>query len=463
MTECDDAPGRISGRGAEALGQSSAPPGAPAFCGTSAHSRPQPYEELKALAKERGVPVSELLVLAKSNDPFFCGMPAQRRAGDWFAEQFAAGHFGRGVHLRRIHYFLVSVEARMPNGLPYLNTVECWAALAEASKAARYLGLVDVDAFDDRRNPPAEVFEVSCELAASGVSAALPDVPSDVGDMPELPSLYVYPPSVVQPYALEIWCEKSTMNDVLRPLCERMQATLVTGLGELSITACKLLVRRVVRDGRPIRVLYVSDFDPAGRSMPVAVARKIEFLAQRQGLDIGLVPVALNADQVRRFSLPRVPIKESELRRERFERIYGQGATELDALEALHPGQLRKILLAAAAPYRDESAGLRIRAHLQKLQAQAMDATASAHDQYAEQIEQARADWVAIGEQLLQWQEKHAPTWQAITAELRAVDIDTSTFPEPEAPGDAAPPLFSSLRDYEEQLAFYRAFREGTA
>ena len=138
------------------------------------------------------------------------------------------------------------------------------------------------------------------------------------------------------------------MNDILEPLAERYAATLVTGAGELSATACHLCVERAKQDRRPVRILYVSDFDPAGQSMPVAVARKIEFLLQElhQGidLDIQVRPVVLTAQQCEEYALPRTPIKETEKRGEAFEQRYGEGATELDALEALHPGVLARIL-----------------------------------------------------------------------------------------------------------------------
>ena len=36
----------------------------------------------------------------------------------------------------------------------------------------------------------------------------------------------------------------------------------------------------VVRPGKPTRIFYSGDFDPAGDSMPVAVAHQIEFWLQ---------------------------------------------------------------------------------------------------------------------------------------------------------------------------------------
>ena len=69
--------------------------------------------------------------------------------------------------------------------------------------------------------------------------------------------------------------------------------------------------------------MYISDFDPAGRSMPVAAARKIEHFVQRQAdddlLHITLQPIALTPEQCAEFELPRTPIKDTERRGARFE------------------------------------------------------------------------------------------------------------------------------------------------
>jgi hypothetical protein len=59
-------------------------------------------------------------------------------------------------------------------------------------------------------------------------------------------------------------CEKSTINDVLIPLCQRYGMTSQTGAGELSITLTRLLAERMQESGKPTRIFYLSDFDPAG-------------------------------------------------------------------------------------------------------------------------------------------------------------------------------------------------------
>ena len=83
------------------------------------------------------------------------------------------------------------------------------------------------------------------------------------------PSLQLLRPVIPQRYHLEVWCEKSTMNDILMLLGEAYCVNIVTGVGELSITRCVELVERAERNERPVRLLYLSDFDPAGASMPL--------------------------------------------------------------------------------------------------------------------------------------------------------------------------------------------------
>src|SRR5436309_15833979 len=124
------------------------------------------------------------------------------------------------------------------------------------------------------------------------------------------------------------------MKDLLIPAWQRYGANQQTGSGELSITATLALADRLREVNKPARILYVSDFDPAGQSMPVAVSRKIEYFVRTLGLDLDvrLFPVVLTLDQVQYYQLPRTPIKETERRRFGFEERYGEGAVELDAL-----------------------------------------------------------------------------------------------------------------------------------
>src|SRR5206468_12551282 len=102
-----------------------------------------------------------------------------------------------------------------------------------------------------------------------------------------------------------------------------------TASGEISATHCYRLIKRSKASGRSVRILYISDFDPAGLSIPVACARKIEFFVRRDGLDLDIQvrPVALGHQQCIDYRLPRTPLKKTEQRAARFEARYGEGAT----------------------------------------------------------------------------------------------------------------------------------------
>ena len=179
-------------------------------------------------------------------------------------------------------------------------------------------------------------------------------------------------PYIPQPCQVEIWVEKTTVNDVIEPLAHLYNMNVQTGVGQLSAILCRELFDRVQEHGRPTRVLYISDFDPAGDSMPVAVAVKAQHEIHRLGLDgrfdIQVRPVALTYKQCVEYQLPRSPVKDTDRGAAAFAAQFGEGITELDALEAIHPGLLRRILVAEINRYRDpdlakEALTLEVEAH----------------------------------------------------------------------------------------------------
>ena len=110
------------------------------------------YDDLKQLKQQIKVPVKDLIALAPNNDPFYLA-PARQESGGWFKTVWHGGDFRR-VHIRRVHYWLVSQEEPfiMRDGKPYQNTEACWKILCDATKSARYMDLVPIDAFIDKRN-----------------------------------------------------------------------------------------------------------------------------------------------------------------------------------------------------------------------------------------------------------------------------------------------------------------------
>jgi hypothetical protein len=428
------------------------------------------YEELKEAAQELGVSVAEMIALEPKNDPFYMGVTANREAAEWFQSLWLRLGFRRDstrIHLRRIHYRIISQKTPLlkSDGEPYENTRKDWNTLLKASLAARYLHLVPTEAFVDRRNAEAETVEPVEEQDANLTSF------SDGLERPEMvdcfddvqPGLYLAKPVIRQAANVELWIEKSTMDDILRPLCQRYGVTFQTGLlGEVSDTRCRQAVQRARTDGRPTRVLYISDFDAGGDSMPVAAARKMEFaireLLDNEGveLDFQLRPIALTHAQCLHYNLPRTPMKETESRAARFEARYGEGATELDALEALHPGEFGSIVEAEIGRYYDDTLQGRIDEHASEIDGLCEGLNEEVRTRHAEEIEAlqrrhqeldlARADlWARMEEEL-----ESDPARQGIENEL------DHYWPEPHEPDEDPDPLFDSKRSYLEQMRRYK-------
>ena len=464
------------------------------------------YGRLRELAAELDRPLASLIALSDDNDPFLADRPGRRLEGaQWFAALWKQLSIPDGVHVRRLHYLLCSTAGiACPDGARYENTHRHWKFLGSASADARYLDLVPAAAFVDRRaaEPMIYVPDDAGHPASTPIydrspaleldeQAVLDYTPATL-EFPSLPSADLVPPKLAEPFAIELWAEKSTMDDVLAPIAQNRGVTLVTGVGELSVTACLGLVRRVRAHRRRTRILYISDHDPAGEGMPVSVARKIEFFLRRDGddeLDIRLRPLVLTADQVAEFDLPRIPIKETDARRGRFEQRHGGGAVELDALEALHPGALGQIVEEAIAKIREPAHRLRARITRKAigLQADLVEAQETVLEQHAADIEPLQAAFAeseieidahqqaiddaiagaqaaieaheaAIETKARHWQELAAPVWAAIAADLEAAlpDLDAIEWPTLEEGDEGEEPLYDSRRGYLDQIAAYK-------
>jgi hypothetical protein len=430
------------------------------------------YRSIKEVARASGRPVKDLLALSQVNDPFYAGVSHRAQAAEWFGGIWR-GYAGVGTHLRRIHYRLVSppegVRILLPSGKEYQNTENDWTFLCAASLAARYLGCIPFDGLIDRRNDEPMILaaeadpdfqhEVSCELLFEDVDVKLPD-------FPDLPCLIFDGFKAVQNFIVEVWIEKSTQNDWLLPLCRRRNVNLVVGIGEQSETRSRELAFRASQQNAPARVIYLSDLDPGGRSMPKAVARKVEFTIRKFDLDadLQLIPLVLTPEQCREYRLPRTPIKETERRKDKFEQTFGVGATELDALEALHPGEMARLLEAEIDNFLDRGLEQRVWTEDNEYQRWAGQIERGTYEQHQEKIERLKASFAKITDALREWEDEAEELWSTITAELeeKMPYTDHVAVPTPEVPGETNRfVLFDSKRDYFTQIDHYHMWRDG--
>lgn len=427
------------------------------------------YEQIKQLAKESGRRVTDLIALASQNDPFYQGTPAQKELAEWFADIYYSHGWNRSAtHLRRCHYLIVSLELSWPDGRPYENTEQAWDRLGLAAKAARYLHLVEMSAFEDMKNAQPLNYTQTAHEPALSVQGYLYTSEVQVPEFPSLPDYYLADYQADQRYHLEIWCEKTTMNDVFEPLCQRYGMVLQTASGEQSITAANLLAARLQDNQKPARIFYVSDFDPAGKSMPVAVARKLEWFVREQigeDADVRLFPVILTEQQVAQYRLPRTPIKATERRKATFEARFGADAVELDALEALNPGELERIMRGYIRRYYDTGLDERTRAARTELEQAMRQAQRRVLADNQQEIDEARQELERItaeyGPRMEAYKERLQDLWQAINEGLEEEQPTLADYPRPETrdADELGDGLYNSQRSYLDQIEAYKQFQ----
>jgi hypothetical protein len=198
--------------------------------------------------------------------------------------------------------------------------------------------------------------------------------------------------------------------------------------------------------------------------MPVAVARKIEFA--QQDMDVTLNPVVLTEKQCRDYRLPRTPIKDSERRGARFEARFGAGATELDALEALHPGKLARIVSEQIERFIDPDHARAFWVAVQEHKEDLFQISAEVHQQYSDEIAALQSEYSDLVARFGSFSTRAESVFERIADHLADVEFPHFDPPRPRPRDDPAAPMFDAKRDYLTQIAHYHAWQgrgEGAA
>jgi hypothetical protein len=450
-------------------------------------------DDIKRLAaqvrRDYGVPCrkEDLLALSSSHDPFnIIEGGTREEAARWFAETvwpLVVERFVSDdeVHLRRIHYFLASIEAPDPNGETYKLTSDR-SVLSKASSAARNLGLIpDVRLVDHRHLDALNHLVASRQLPE-------PKTEPDDADFTRLPVMRApAPPSLAvpkvylfgydwdagdEPVALYLVVEKSTVNDILVPVCRAVGISFVPLVGISSNIVIEAMVDKIAAEGRPARIGYVADVDQGGAVMPHHVARQIEHAVATGKLTVpvALQRIALTWAQVREHHLPLMDLDPDDTRNWSYE-----GRVELDALVALAPpGTLEGIVREWAAPYRTGAA----EDELSEVRAQALRDVGASWRGHTRRLRRRLAALDRINRLILRRHEdlfdqldgynadvqRVLPLVERLTAEYDALadsfDPDLPGRPEPELPDDDVTDwLYDSRRGYLEQLVAYEEGR----
>jgi hypothetical protein len=325
--------------------------------------------------------VAALSVLSPGSDMYQRATVSGHRDAKWFADHLnLVAPDGRVTHLRGFHYLLVSSgDVLLPSGMLYINNADSAKFLNTVARSARWLGYVPFERIIDNRNdePLTILPETLVDRAGFAVwsdrdSIELPD------DFAEWsPDIHLSGGNVTQPYRIILIGEKSSLRSELEPIRDMVNGELILPTGELSDKLIYDMAARAAEDSRPSVVLYFSDFDPSGYQMPVSLSRKLQALRDIKWphLEIKVHSAALTLEQCLALDLPSTPLKETELRSANWQAKFGREQTEIDALAALHPGELRRIAIEAVAPFFDFT--------------------------LAQRVAEAEADWHEVAQQVL--------------------------------------------------------------
>ena len=253
------------------------------------------------------------------------------------------------------------------------NTTKNYQRFTVLITDARYAGLIDWEAIEDRGREP--ILPLEFRDLDHRVDAALAN--------------YRLPRWADQPAHAELWVEKQALAGVLAPLAHEFHVPLMVNKGYSSASAMyesaqrmrdaqgltgewyaswsarcdnddeladaaendpelhkalqKKYVDEFIAHTKPVHVFYLGDHDPSGEDMVRDIGRRLkEFGVKRLNVE----KLALTMDQIRRFNPPPNPAKLSDSRAKAYIAKYGRQSWEVDALP---PRELQRIIRRALA------------------------------------------------------------------------------------------------------------------
>lgn len=233
---------------------------------------------------------------------------------------------GYRMTLRQLYYQFVSRNLIQ-------NTDREYKRLSSVLNDARYAGLIDWDAIEDRNRQPFRHVEFDNleDLANSALAS------------------YRLDRWKGQPKRVELWVEKAALAGVLQPLANEWHVTLMVNRGYSSASAMYEAAERFKARDQAGIVLYLGDHDPSGEDM----VRDIQARFDCFGASVEVIKVALTMDQIEQYDPPPNPAKSSDSRFNAYLERHGEQSWEVDALppnvlETLIRDEIRKHVRAEA-------------------------------------------------------------------------------------------------------------------
>ncbi len=225
---------------------------------------------------------------------------------------------GIRITLRQLYYQLVSRDL-------LANHVKEYHRLSALTTNARYTGLIDWHAIEDRIRVPRMASEWD-----------------NVQDLIESArASYRLPRWEGQDYYVELFTEKDALSSVLAPIAHEHHIHFCVNRGYTSATAIYDLSKRIlgqVQEGKEVKILYLGDYDPSGLDMVRDITDRLKELCEEGDRTIDfdasveVRPIALTKEQIKQYNPPPNPAKKTDPRSKWFMRVHGATSWEVDAL-----------------------------------------------------------------------------------------------------------------------------------
>ncbi|MCK5651761.1 MAG: hypothetical protein KAJ42_10305 [Gemmatimonadetes bacterium] len=143
-----------------------------------------------------------------------------------------------------------------------------------------------------------------------------------------------------QPCRFEVWVEKEALAGVFRRVCDELHIPLFSCRGYPSSSSVWRAARRLqshMDAEQEVTILHFGDHDPSGIDMTRDIGKRQDLYDHssshpEEGF-VGVERLALNMDQVERYTPPPNPAKMSDPRADEYIAEFGEESWELDALD----------------------------------------------------------------------------------------------------------------------------------
>jgi hypothetical protein len=152
-----------------------------------------------------------------------------------------------------------------------------------------------------------------------------------------------------QDYRIEVWVEKEALAGVIQRAAGLRGVNYFSCRGYVSqseMHAAAQRHRQYERYGQNVIVIHLGDHDPSGKDMTRDIGDRLHFF----GANTEVRRIALNIDQIERYSPPPNPAKITDSRADKYIREFGNLSWELDALD---PATLSALITSEIDAFRE--------------------------------------------------------------------------------------------------------------